>query len=312
MSLPRISVIVCHEYMKSAPFRYHRPASVAEATGLLGELGDGAKVLAGGQSLIPMLALRLTAFDDLVDIGRIPELEGIEARQGAVRVGAGTRMAELERSAVAAAVPLLTRAAPLIGHFQIRNRGTVGGSVAHADPAAELPAVARTLDATMEVASPSGRRTIAAADFFDGLWTTTMGADELLTGITFPVWEGRTGFAVQEVARRHGDFALAGAMVALSLDGDDRVQRCAVGLFGLGSVPGRAAAAEAAASGRPVADVDPVELGRLATAGLQGVPDDLHGSAEYRNEVGAVMVARAWAAAGSEARGPAAGGGPHG
>ncbi|MGP0031274.1 MAG: FAD binding domain-containing protein [Acidimicrobiales bacterium] len=293
--------------MKPAPFRYHRPATVAEATGLLDELGEGAKVLAGGQSLVPLLALRLTAFDDLVDIGRIVELQGIEARDGGLWVGAGTRTADVEKSAVAATVPLLTRATPLVGHFQIRNRGTVGGSVAHADPAAEYPAVARTLDATMEVASPSGRRTVAAAEFFEGLWTTTMAPDEVLTGITFPVWPGRTGFAVEELARRHGDFALAGAMVALSLDGNDRVQRCAVGLFGLGSVPERAAGAEAAAAGRAAGDVDPAELGRLATAGLQGVPDDLHGSATYRTEVGAVMVARAWVAAAGEARRSAGG-----
>jgi len=288
--------------MKPAPFRYHRPATVAEATGLLEELGEGAKVLAGGQSLLPMLSLRLTAFDDLVDIGRIAELQGIEAGGGAVRIGAGTRMADVERAPAAAAVPLLARATPLIGHFQIRNLGTVGGSIAHADPAAEYPAVARTLDATMEVASPAGRRTIAAADFFDGLWTTTMGPDEVLTAVSFPVWAGRTGFAVEELARRHGDFALAGAMVALSLDGDDRVRRCAIGLFGLGSVPERAGAAEAAATGRLLGDVDAEELGRSATAGLEGVPDDLHASAPYRVEVGAVLVARAWAAASAEAR----------
>ena len=167
--------------MKPAPFEYHVPATAAEAAGLLAELGDEAKVLAGGQSLIPMLALRLAVFDHLVDIGRIDELKGIERRNGSLRIGAGTTQATVGASAeVAAAVPLLARATPFIGHFQIRNRGTLGGSIAHADPAAEYPAVALALDATMEVVSPRGAADIAARDFFDGLWSTTMAPDELL------------------------------------------------------------------------------------------------------------------------------------
>ena len=136
-------------------------------------------------------------------------------------------------------MPLLARATPLIGHFQIRNRGTVGGSLAHADPAAEYPAVALALDAELEAASPRGRRTIPAAEFFSGLWTTELAEDEILTGVRFPVWEGRCGHAVEELARRHGDFAIAGAVVSVQLDGD-RVQRCAIGLLGLGSTPERA------------------------------------------------------------------------
>lgn len=289
--------------MKPAPFEYHVPETVAQAADLLAELGDEAKVLAGGQSLIPMLALRLAVFEHLVDVGRIAEMKGIERRDGGVWVGAGTTEATVEASAeVASAVPLLARATPYVGHFQIRSRGTLGGSIAHADPAAEYPAVALTLDARMEVASPRGRRTIAAADFFDGLWTTTMEPDEVLVGVWFPAWSGRCGFAVEELARRHGDFALAGATIGVELDGDDRVRRCAVGLIGLGSTPVRATAAEAEAIGRPFAEVDGAELGRLATTGLPSVPSDLHGSAEYRSRVGSVMVARAWDAAVEEAR----------
>ena len=198
--------------MKPAPFEYHAPDTAADAAKLLAELGDGAKVLAGGQSLIPMLALRLAVFEHLVDIGRIAELKGIERRDGALWIGAGTTQATVEASAeVASAVPLLARATPLIGHFQIRSRGTLGGSIAHADPAAEYPAVALALDASMEVVSPKGRRTIAARDFFDGLWSTSMEPDELLVGVSFPIWSGRSGFAVEEFARRHGDFAIAGA-----------------------------------------------------------------------------------------------------
>src|SRR5688500_2731960 len=289
--------------MKPAPFEYHAPTGVDEAVGLLAELGDEAKVLAGGQSLVPMLSLRLAVFEHLVDVGRIPALRGVERRGDAVWVGAATTDATVERHAdVAAGVPLLARATPFVGHFQIRSRGTVGGSIAHADPAAEYPAVALTLDATMEATSPRGSREIPAAGFFDGLWSTALEPDELLTGVSFPVWSGRTGFAVEELARRHGDFAIAGATVAGELDGDDRVARAAIGLIGMGSAPERATAAEAAAVGGPVADVDADDLGRLAVRDLDAVPSDLHGTPDYRRKVGAAMVARAWAAAIEEAR----------
>lgn len=289
--------------MKPAPFDYSRPETVAEAVGLLGELADGAKVLAGGQSLIPLLALRLTAFEHLVDIGRIPELKGIETRDGALWIGAGTTEAAVGSDAsVAAMAPLLAKATPFIGHFQIRNRGTLGGAIAHADPAAEYPAVALALDALMEVASATGRRTIPAAEFFDGLWTSTMEPEELLVGVSFPAWSGRCGFAVEEFARRHGDYAIAGATVGVALDDDDRVQRCGIGLIALGSTPERPSALEAELIGRPVADIDPEEIGRTAMAGLEAVPSDMHGTAGYRKRVGAAMVARAWTTATAEAQ----------
>jgi aerobic carbon-monoxide dehydrogenase medium subunit len=289
--------------LKPTAFEYHAPTTADEAVGLLAELGDEAKLLAGGQSLIPMLALRLAVFEHLVDIGRIPELAGIERRNGSLWIGAGTTETVVERSAeVATAAPLLARATPLIGHFQIRNRGTVGGSIAHADPAAEYPAVVLALEAEMEVLSPRGTRTIPASDFFTGLWSTSLEPDELLTGVTFPVWTGRCGFAIEELARRHGDFAVAGAVVGVELDGDDRVRRCGIGLVGLGSAPVRASGAEGAAVGATVTDVDADELGRGALAGLDEIPSDLHGSAAYRRRVGAAMVARAWAAAITEAR----------
>jgi carbon-monoxide dehydrogenase medium subunit len=165
--------------------------------------------------------------------------------------------------------------------------------------------VALALDATMDTVSPRGRRTIAAADFFDGLWSTSMEPDELLVGTSFPVWPGpgrRCGFAVEELARRHGDFAIAGAVVAVALDGDDRVERCAVGLIGMGMTPERPRAAEAAVTGRPVDEIGGEEMGRLAMEGLDAVPADQHGSAAYRTRVGAVMVARAWDRAVTEAR----------
>jgi carbon-monoxide dehydrogenase medium subunit len=289
--------------LKPAPFEYHAPATATDAASLLAALGDDAKVLAGGQSLVPMLALRLAVFGHLVDVGRIDELKGIERCDGALWIGAGTTQAAIEASAeVASASPLLARATPLIGHFQIRSRGTLGGSIAHADPAAEYPAVALALDASMEVVSAKRRRHIAAADFFSGLWTTSMDPDEVLVGVSFPIWSGRSGFAVEEFTRRHGDFAIAGAAIAVELDADECIRRSAIGLIGLGSTPERARAAEAELAGRPVAEVDPAEVGRLAMAGLEAVPSDLHGPADYRKRVGAAMVARAWSAATAEAR----------
>src|SRR5207302_8791846 len=162
--------------MKAAAFAYHRPDAVAEAVGLLAEYGDDAKILAGGQSLVPMLAMRLAHFENLVDISRLDELRSIDLVDGAVRIGATTSHALVEiDDEVADSVPLLTLATPYIGHFQIRTRGTLGGAIAHADPAAEYAAVALALDAQMEAVSPRGCRQIAAAEFFTGLWETSRG-----------------------------------------------------------------------------------------------------------------------------------------
>ena len=288
--------------MKPPPFDYHAPATLDEAVALLTTLDD-AKVLAGGQSLVPLLNLRLAQFDHLIDVGRVDELQGIERRNGSLWIGAATSQAAVERSAdVASAVPLLTRAAPLIGHVQIRNRGTIGGSIAHADPAAEIPAVALALDATVEATSPHGRRTIAAADLFTGFWSTSLADDEVLSAVSFPVWSGRCGFAVEEVARRHGDFAIAGACVAVQLADDDAVQRSAVSLFGLGATPERAHGAEQSILGRPIEHVDAGAFGRAAVADLDSVPSDLNGAADYRRRIGATVVERAFGRAAEEAR----------
>jgi carbon-monoxide dehydrogenase medium subunit len=287
--------------VKPSAFDYHAPSSAEEAVALLAELGEGAKVLAGGQSLVPMLSLRLAAFDHLVDVGRIGELAGVHVAADRVTVGAGTTQATIEASAeVAAAVPLLARATPLIGHFQIRSRGTLGGSLAHADPAAEYPAVALAMGAEMEVVSPRGERRLPAADFFTGFWSTALEPDELLVRVRWPVWAGRCGFAVREFARRHGDFAVAGAAVAVELGADDRVERCSISLIGMGSTPVRASGAEAAVVGES-APLDADEVGAMAVADLDGIPSDLHGSAAYRGRVGAAMVARSWEDAMTEA-----------
>ncbi|HEX4290687.1 MAG TPA: xanthine dehydrogenase family protein subunit M [Trebonia sp.] len=288
--------------MKPAPFEYHAPDTAKEAVGLLADLGDGAKLIAGGQSLVPVLAMRLAVFDHLIDIRRIGGLRGIEERGDSVWIGAATTEAEIGRSAlIARRLPLLARATPLIGHFQIRNRGTIGGSLAHADAAAEYPAVALALDATVEALSPRGPRTIQAAEFFTGIWTTALEPDELLTGVSFPAATGRQGFAIEEFARRSGDFAVAGAAVAVGLDAGGRVSASGIGLFGLGPTVLRAVAAETAVTGIAASDIDPAEAGRVAVADLDAVPSDLHGSVSYRKKVGAAMVARAWEQAVKEA-----------
>lgn len=287
--------------MKAAPFAYHRPDTVAEACETLAYYGDDGKILAGGQSLAALLALRITHFENLVDISMVDELKGVDVRDDTVWVKAATTHAAVGRDAdVACAVPLLTRVTPHIGHFQIRNRGTLGGAVAHGDPAGEFPTVALTLDAQIEAASMAGTRTIPATEFFTGLWETALEPGEVLTAVGFPVRGPRSGFGFHEFARRHGDFAIAGATVALQLDSDDTVSRCGIGLLGLGSTPLRAAPAEAEITGRPVAEIDADEIGRLAMDGLEEVPVDQQGSAQYRKRVGAAMVARAFADAVAE------------
>ncbi|WP_197375449.1 FAD binding domain-containing protein [Mycolicibacterium baixiangningiae] len=284
--------------MKAAPFAYHRPDTVTEAVQMLTEFGEDAKILAGGQSLVPMLAMRLTHFEHLIDISRIVELTGIDLVDGQISVRAGTPHALVGMDdEVADSVPLLTLATPHIGHFQIRTRGTLGGAIAHADPAAEYAAVALALDAQIDAVSARGRREIAAADFFTGLWETSLAADEILTAVRFPVWSGRTGFAVEEFARRHGDFAIAGATIALEVDGDDRVTRCGIGLLGLGSTPLRGTDGERAVVGERISDISTDEIGRVTLAALADVPADLQGSASYRRRVGAAMVSRALTAA---------------
>ncbi|WP_067693596.1 FAD binding domain-containing protein [Nocardia jejuensis] len=289
--------------MKPAAFDYHVPETAEAAVNLLAELGEEAKFIAGGQSLVPMLALRLAVFEHLIDLRAVTGLRGIEVRGDAVWIGASTTHAQVGRSEeVRRRIPLLARATPLIGHFQIRNRGTIGGAIAHADAAGEYPAVALALDADLEALSPRGRRVIAATDFFTGMWSTALAADELLTGIVFPGWPGRSGFAIEEFARRSGDFALAGAVIAVRLDADSRIDRCAIVVFGLGPTPVRATATEAELLGCAVSEVDAEEVGRSATADLESIPADLHGSAEYRRRVGSVMTTRAWLRAVREAR----------
>ncbi|HZN78809.1 MAG TPA: xanthine dehydrogenase family protein subunit M [Mycobacterium sp.] len=286
--------------MKPAPFDYHCPGDLAEAIALLQQHGDEAKVLAGGQSLIPLLSLRLSRFDHLVDLRAIEELRGVTTDDGSIRVGAMTTQANLARSEDAAAVPLLAKATSHIGHYQIRNRGTLGGSLAHADPAAEYPAVALALDASFEIVGPSGARRIPAADFFISTWVTAIEPDEVLAAAHFPIWSGNCGWAVAEVARRAGDFAMCGAVCGIQLDGQ-RVSRTALALFGVASAPVRAHAAESVVTGATVDDLDLPDIGAAVAATLDP-PGDVHASGDQRGRMAKTLVPQVLAAAIDEAR----------
>jgi aerobic carbon-monoxide dehydrogenase medium subunit len=282
--------------MKLPPFDYEAPQTVSEAVGLLAEHGDEASVLAGGQSLIPLLALRLARPEVLIDINGIAELSGVSATDGWIAIGAMTREYVAEESyGVAEAIPLLAAALPFIGHEAIRSRGTIGGSLAHADPAAELPAVARALDAEFVVRGPSGIRVIPAEEWFEGYLTTSRRPDELLVEVRFPTASPGTGVSFQEVARRHGDFAIVGLAASLTLS-DATISDARLALAGFSDVPFRAAAAEDLLAGeRPSAALFD-EAARLATDGADP-PADLHGSSDYRKTVAAVLVRRGLRAA---------------
>jgi aerobic carbon-monoxide dehydrogenase medium subunit len=286
--------------MKAAPFGYHVPESTDEAVSLLGQFDGDAKVLAGGQSLVPMLALRLSRPEHLVDINRVEELSEVWREDATLVVGATTRHVSLMHDPlIAESVPLLAKASPHIGHFQIRNRGTMGGSTAHADSAAELPSVARALDAEFEVRGPGGTRRIPAEEFFVTTFVTTLEPTEMVVAVRFPIWSGKTGFAVAETARRHGDFALAGAVAGVEI-ADGRISRAAISLIGMGSIPVRAEAAEQALAGAVVDGLDLAEAGELAVADTDP-PADVHAGGRYRKKVGATMVGRALAEAIKEA-----------
>jgi len=286
--------------MKLPDFKYEAPATVAEATALLAEYQDEANLLAGGQSLIPLLALRLAHPAVLVDINGLDELSGVSVTDGQVTIGALTREYVAEESeTVAETLPLLASALPLIGHEAIRSRGTLGGSLAHADPAAELPAVARALDAEFVVRSELGERVIPAAEWFEGYLTTSRRPDEILVEVRFPVAEPGTGVAFQEVARRHGDFAMVGLATSLTLT-DGMITDARLAFSGIADVPVRAAEAESLLVGQQLSAELFEEAARAATAPLDP-PADLHGTSEYRKKVAAVLVRRGLRAAADNA-----------
>jgi carbon-monoxide dehydrogenase medium subunit len=282
--------------VKAAPFEFHSPDSVEQVLALLAEHGDEAKLIAGGQSLMPMLAMRLARPSVLVDIGRVESLRGIERHDGALRIGATTTERQAEQSdLVAASVPALAQALPFIGHVSIRNRGTIGGSLAHADASAELPAVAVATDAEMIVRGPQGERTVAADDFFAGHFTTSLDDDECLVAVQIPVAPEGAGWSFYEIARRHGDFALVGVAAMLQREGD-RIQAARLCLMGVGDRPVRAKTVEDSLAGQPASP----EV--FAAAAADAVRDlepasDMHGSTAYRRHLAGVAVRRALAAA---------------
>jgi len=287
--------------MKLPPVEYEAPETVTEAVDLLAEQQDEASVLAGGQSLIPLLALRLARPAVLIDINGIDELSGVSAADGWTAIGAMTReyMAE-ESELVAGTVPLLAAALPFIGHEAIRSRGTIGGSLAHSDPAGELPAVARALDAELVVRSKSGERVVPAAEWFEGYFMTARRPDELLVQVRFPTAEPGTGVSFGEVARRHGDFAIVGLAASLTL-ADGAITNARLALSGVSDVPVRATAAEDLLMGeRPSAGLFD-EAARRATDDVNP-PADLNGSSDYRKTVAAALVRRGLQAAADNAR----------
>jgi carbon-monoxide dehydrogenase medium subunit len=276
--------------VKPAPFEYLAPTTLDEAVTALSSVEE-AKVLAGGQSLVPVLALRLSRFDALVDLNGVDELDYVRHAGNQLIVGAMTRQVDVHRDLlVRRYVPVLARATELIGHFQIRNRGTIGGSIAHGDPSAEYPAVAVTFDAEMTAVGPKGSRIIAARDFYDGPMTSTLDDHELLTAIAFPVWAPGSGYAIREVARREGDFATAGAVGGITIQ-DGVITRAAVGLFGLGPTPVRLRELESELVGRDYLELPLTELAEAAVAPLNP-PSDIHASGSYRRRVAGRLVAQ--------------------
>jgi carbon-monoxide dehydrogenase medium subunit len=277
--------------MKPAEFTYHRPASIAEAVQLLA-VCEEPKLLAGGQSLVPLLNMRLAQPTDVVDLARIDGIDEIVHEDGVNRVGAMVRQGQAERDReLERRVPLLIAALRQIAHPQIRSRGTVGGSIAHADPAAELPAVALALGAEMIAEGRHGRRVIGAADFFQGFLTTALDYDEVLVEVRFPDQIAGDGWACVEVARRRGDYALAGAMVVLRAS-DGVVADSRIVGFSVGDVPIRAHEAEAELAARPLGDAAWSAAAAAAAAPLSAT-DDLQATGAYRRHLAAVVVRRA-------------------
>jgi CO/xanthine dehydrogenase FAD-binding subunit len=290
--------------MKPAPFEYFAPTDLEEALDLLAQYGDEAKILAGGQSLIPLMNMRLARPRVLVDINRLADLTHISlGTNGALAIGALTRQRAVERaSLIQTHNPLLAAVMPNLGHFQIRNRGTIGGSIVHADPAAELPALCLALEAELIVRSAVGQRTIKAADFFVTYLTTAIQPDELLVDIRFPAWKPQWRWGFQEVCRRQGDFALVGAVALLQMDDDAVCQAAHLTMFGVGGTPVRPQRAEELLSGQRLDGQVLDQVAKVVMAALE--PDaDMHASAEYRQEVGGVVARRALEAALGQARG---------
>ncbi|MCW2764245.1 MAG: molybdopterin dehydrogenase FAD-binding protein [Nocardioides sp.] len=287
--------------MKPSPFDYHAPTQLSEAIGLLSELGDEAKLLSGGQSLVPLMNMRLARPEHVVDLNRVTGLSDLSVDQDRVRVGAMVRHRQLERSAeLVAANPLVAAAASLIAHFQIRERGTIGGSLAHADPSAELPLVACLLDADIEAQGPSGVRRLTGSEFFTSVFTTQLDESEVLTGVAFRHLDPAEGWAFEEVARRHGDFAIV-ATAATTLFGEDgRYAAAGLAIAGVGAVPQRLDAISLVGelpSDRLWRSVAAEASSRISPQG------DIHATAEDRHDLARTLIIRSLSRATQRAKG---------
>jgi aerobic carbon-monoxide dehydrogenase medium subunit len=291
--------------MKPAPFAYHDPRTLDDLIGLAGRL-ENAKLLAGGQSLVSMLNMRFVIPNHVIDLNRVASLAGIADKGDAIEIGAMTRQRALERDPVIASkAPVVLEALRQVGHLQTRSRGTFGGSLCHLDPSAELCAVARLYDATLHVAGSRGRRDIAMADWSLGFMTPALEPDEVLTGITLPVWREPHGHAFVELARRHGDFAIAGVGCLVALDGKGAIARAAISIAGIATAPVRLSEAEAALKGQP-ATPDTFKAAAAHATKLDCLAD-AHVSAAYRQRLAGVLTERALATAAARAKGAAQG-----
>lgn len=297
--------------MKPAPFEYFAPTTVEEVVALLAEHGDEAKVLAGGQSYIPAMNFRLARAAVLIDLNRIAELafvhegHGPDGR-GTVRIGAMTRQRTVERDdTVRRRLPLVHAAIPFVAHPQIRNRGTFGGSIAHADPAAELPALWRTLGGRARIRSADGERFVDSSEFFTGLFETALGPEDLLLEVELPGSRAGEGWGFHEMARRHGDYALVGVAVRLRLDERGAIRDASMALLSVGDGPVFAHGACAALDGEAASDEALAAAARIAGRDDIDPPGDLHASKAYRRHLAEVLARRALADAVRRARGRA-------
>jgi carbon-monoxide dehydrogenase medium subunit len=284
--------------MKPAPFEYYAPDSLEAALELKAQHGDEGKALAGGQSLIPAMNFRVAQPAILIDLNRIPELRYITKPNGAVHIGAMTLQSAAERDElVAKHAPLLHEAIPNIAHAQIRNRGTIGGSLAHADPAAELPVVALALDARMRAQSKGGERWIEAIDFFAGLFANSLQTDEFLVEIAFPTMPAKTGWSFLEIARRHGDYAMAGMAALLTLDANGKIAKARLVYLNVGDGPVDALQAAASLVGKTPDTAAFKEAGQIASQKDMSPYGNLHATPEYQRHLSAVLTERTLAKA---------------
>jgi carbon-monoxide dehydrogenase medium subunit len=309
--------------MKPPRFDYVDPKTVGEAVGLLKQHESEAKLLAGGQSLMPLLNMRLARPGVLIDLGKVTALDYIREanapstglrtgpstglRTGMLAIGAMTTKRTVEDSAlIKSRQPLLHAATLLVGHAQIRNRGTVGGSMAQADPAAEYPAIAVALDAALQVAGPNGERTIKASDFFVSYLTTALDSTEMVTEVHFPLLGNSTGWSIAEVTRRHGDFAMTGVALTVTLESGGHCSGTRIVLFGVGATPVRATAAEQVVNGQKPTDKLFEQAAGKVNADITEPLSDVHASAEYRRHLAQVLTRRALAEAVARAGGKGA------